>query len=444
MGDTTESNTHGDMMPSPLRTKFKIILRLAVWAFITIISIVARRQFTGMPDVITQAELPVTEETKNQPIRVLITRTVALSEVAIVQEDVSYVQSFSLPGRSYNLLAKSTTYCDLLKDGDEKGLSQHDKDGYGSASFPNHILCSYSQAENNFLSVQADFMLFALSPEIGLQLKNHVSTMTNETHHLGFNATTTLGYNATTAPRPTHQVDVNIVDVSAQPKKLWNWLKYASEERLRGYDYVWFIDGDIRLTSLNWQAFFTQIRIMRPKISQAATIGHSFGSAGSTFKTLIHQADARIIAAETPIIELGAPLFQVDIWLKYRDFINSHPELVDSIAIGGENCFDMGWCHMAKNNMNGTQIRGKLWDYEIAYRNDSVTLLDGTNSSNGRSCIVFYQTPIFHDSKQSLGMDPNRRDGGIRMCDFLRGKYGISGKGGLHKVYELFNYVPKY
>ena len=145
----------------------------------------------------------------------------------------------------------------------------------GSHFFPNPILCNSNhtqqKVENNYMNVlQADFMLFALSPEVASKLANGTMSSSN-IHTATATATTT-----TSQSQYSYKVDVDIIEVSANPnKKLWNWITYTNEERLRGYDYVWFIDGDIQLTSLNWQAFFHQVRIMQPNISQPASIGAS-------------------------------------------------------------------------------------------------------------------------------------------------------------------------
>ncbi len=61
--------------------------------------------------------------------------------------------------------------------------------------------------------------------------------------------------------------------------------KNSECESLEEYEYyVWFIDGDIPHFSMNWHAFFKQVRIMRPKISQPASINDR--GSGSVFKTI--------------------------------------------------------------------------------------------------------------------------------------------------------------
>mmetsp|Transcript_13497 Transcript_13497/g.19225 ORF Transcript_13497/g.19225 Transcript_13497/m.19225 type:complete len:424 (-) Transcript_13497:30-1301(-) len=357
-------------------------------------------------------------------MRVIIIRTVSLSEIPIVQHDVRYVQSFYHGETHKHLLKEATQYCDPLKNG--KTLSPYKKEGGRSQFYPNFILCNTSQEHDadNYISVHANFMLFALSPEIAAQLTD--ALVTNQTEE------TTVS---------SREVDVNIIDVSSAPKKLWNWILHANSESLEKYDYVWFIDGDIQLTSLNWHAFFMQVRIMRPKISQPASINDR--GSGSVFKTLTHQRDPRIIAAEVPIIEVQAPLIEVQTWLKYSQFIQEQPELIRSISVGGENCFDMGWCHFAKSNMTGRQQHGIMWDKDISFRNDQTFLFDGANSSFvGRSCIVFYQTPIVHISKKARKTNGDSLQAGKAMCDFFRGEKGVIDKSGLHKVNKLFNYEP--
>jgi len=81
-----------------------------------------------------------------------------------------------------------------------------------------------------------------------------------------------------------------------------------------------------------------------------------------------------------------------------------------------------------------------MWDRDISFRKDQSFLLDGTNSTVGRSCIVFYQTPIIHNSKQTRQVSGTVMRENSALCDFLREKKGVIDKEGLHKVNELFNY----
>jgi hypothetical protein len=407
------------------------LLALTVFeVFITIhLTRYAKMQESGG---MSEIDLPaVRVDSIQQPIRLLITRTVSSSEASIVLEDLRYVQSFYHGDNHKNLMKESVQQCNLLKNG--TSLSPYDGgQGKKSRIFPNYILCSNRHAgENNFVSVQADFMLFALTSAVALTLLESYMAISKD-----------FVDNATTTQR-RHTVDANIIDVSVQPEKIWNWIKYANEEALREFDYVWFIDGDVKLTSLNWHAFFTQVRLMRPKVSQPACIGGS--GVGTDFKILGHQSDPRVIAAEVPIVEVMAPLLETEMWLKYRDFIGSQPEVMENIALGGEQCFDMGWCHFAKNNMTGTQTEGNMWDANISsfeHFDDSVTVLDERNPSIGRSCIVFSQTPYVHISKKTRNKNLAKRRAGKAICGFLRERKGVIESRGLHKVNELFVYDP--
>ena len=122
--------------------------------------------------------------------------------------------------------------------------------------------------------------------------------------------------------------------------------------RLYGFDYVWMIDGDILLRSINWVAFWQQILLLHPKIAQPSIIGTKEGVYSSYHSVLRHQQDSRLLAAESSIVELMTPLFHVDTWLGYRDVLTKHPELriLRRIRVGGT------WCHYAKNNMTGQQV----------------------------------------------------------------------------------------
>ena len=107
--------------------------------------------------------------------------------------------------------------------------------------------------------------------------------------------------------------------------------------RLYGFDYVWMIDGDILLRSINWVAFWQQILLLHPKIAQPSIIGTKEGVYSSYHSVLRHQQDSRLLAAESSIVELMTPLFHVDTWLGYRDVLTKHPELLRRIRVGGVN-----------------------------------------------------------------------------------------------------------
>ena len=182
--------------------------------------------------------------------------------------------------------------------------------------------------------------------------------------------------------------------------------------------------------------------------------------------------DARLIAAETPIVELGGPLLEVDTWLGYRRYLLDDWSMNDGVSglrpmkeieVGGENCFDMAWCHYAKTNLTGKQFNGEIKN--VTYHENSPALLptDDSADTKRRSCVVLYQTPIVHIDKKSRGRGipdedkicfdnlqtksrvcRNRQDIASRaLCKYFKLKLQtldtIGKKSGLGTVYELFN-----
>ena len=360
-------------------------------------------------------------------IRVLITRTVSPSETSIVATDVAYVKSFYSGQHHIQHLEKSKSHCNQLKSHDDGILDPYEMD---SGIFPNYLLCmndtttAHGMDDNFFSTVKADFMLFARSTDHVEQLQMEIEkqSLTNQTNIYH------------------HTVDIDIRDVSSNPKKIYDWVMYADRDRLLNYDYIWFIDGDIKLTSLNWQAFWQNVHVMKPKISQPGMIGGNSNQPGTTWTTLRYQSDARIIAAEVPIVEIQAPLLEVETWLKYRDIMFNNPSVMNDLRMGGENCFDMGWCHLAKTNMTGQQQRGKMWDKDIGYDNGIEMDLSTNSTMKGRACMVFYQTPLQHITKGTFVRDPAWAKATENLCKFLREEKGVFGKGGSWTVYEQFNF----
>eukprot|EP00581_Thalassiosira_minuscula_P001352 CAMPEP_0183744960 /NCGR_PEP_ID=MMETSP0737-20130205/65993_1 /TAXON_ID=385413 /ORGANISM="Thalassiosira miniscula, Strain CCMP1093" /LENGTH=485 /DNA_ID=CAMNT_0025980615 /DNA_START=375 /DNA_END=1832 /DNA_ORIENTATION=+ len=359
-------------------------------------------------------------------IKVLITRTASPSEIPIVIDDIMYVKSF-YAGQHEKLRERSMIHCPTFKNA---GYAAYfDPYANGTQSYPNHVLCNSENATisgNNYLSVRADFMLFARSDEYAQNISKQL-----DDRRIREGAPIT----------PLHEVDVDVRDVSQNPKKIWNWLLHATEDRLAGYDYVWFIDGDVSLASLNWQAFWQQIRMLRPKITQAAVIGHSIEAHATVHNVLRYKPDPRIMAAEVPIVEVQSPLLEVDTWLNYRNKMLYNKELMDQFSRGGEQCFDMAWCHSAKNNMTGLQGHGGISYIGHISSCPKISLNDADNAGiRGSACMVLYQTPIVHVSKYTLDRyDVDLIKSAKILCEIFRLRMGVVGKEGLKTVYQFYN-----
>ena len=377
--------------------------------------------------------------------KVLMVRSVSPSEIPNVISDIMLIKSF-YTGQHEELKQQSLEYCPLLQsagfnaklDPLYNATTKTDRGVLGARSFPNHILCNTNKLQqssmmdnNYYLTIHVDVMLFARSDEYVRNITDKIDVLSKEID--GSATTTTLTY------KP--QIDVR--DVSLNPIKLWNWVLHCDEDRLQGYDYIWFMDGDIHLRTLNWQAFWQQVKILKPKITQAATIGsRSEADFGTVHSVLRHKEDTRLMAAEVPIIEIQSPLLEVDTWIKFRNIVYNDPEPMEQIEQGGETCFDMAWCHLARNKYEGTQVPGPI--SQIAYHSWSPTI-DTAHPTGGEEhgCTVLYQTPIVHLSKRTINMEGRFQTVSKLLCRYFRLKKGVIGKGLLGSPYQLYN-APKF
>ena len=115
-----------------------------------------------------------------------------------------------------------------------------------------------------------------------------------------------------------------------------------------------------------------------------------------------------------------------------KELINSRDRF-NFIDINLHCCFCYR-CHLAKNNYEGTQANGQV--SQLAYHDWSPTI-DTDKSPHG--CIVLYQTPIVHLSKNTINMAGRFETVSKLLCRHFRLKKGVIGKGGLGFAYQLFN-----
>lgn len=151
------------------------------------------------------------------------------------------------------------------------------------------------------------------------------------------------------------------------------------------------------------------------------------GGFSSGHGILKHQADSRVMAAETAIIELMSPLIEVKTWLGYRDLVAKNPSLIHHLRRGADSCFDLGWCHYAKANMTGEQHwppKGR--PRELSFDDEAV---------KSRSCVVFYQTPLVHVNKRSLPKGKLFNEVSKDVCAVFR---DLGVHWAVHNVYEAF------
>ena len=163
-------------------------------------------------------------------IRVLIARAVGPSEAKNVIDDIKHNFNTQHSKSQCNRIQQETNEIDPFANNTE--------------AFPNHILC-----ESNFAlpQVEVEYLIFARNADVAKQINNacNSSSISN----------------------------VEVIDVTGVSIKVWNWINYVDEDRLIGFDYAWLVDGDILIRSLNWIAFWQQITLFKPQISQPSIIG---------------------------------------------------------------------------------------------------------------------------------------------------------------------------
>ena len=248
-------------------------------------------------------------EDKEKKIRVLIARTVSSAEIPNVVADVKRINSYrnSNHQQQDELIEESISQCSTnIQSYTDQLTINHtfyqmnetstlSKLGNGFRSFPNKILCHAANPNTNFTMmnyfhlVHVNFVFFARNGDVALELSNKLVDDDDDDGSVN------------------NLLTVDIIDVSLSPAKIWSWLNLIDEERLtlpeqssssslntsKYYNYVWMIDGDIILRSLNWQAFWQQIHLIRPRIAQPVPV-YPNGYPGTKHSVLWHQNDIRV------------------------------------------------------------------------------------------------------------------------------------------------------
>ena len=166
-----------------------------------------------------------------------------------------------------------------------------------------------------------------------------------------------------------HSIDVDIV-YSANTQKIYFWLTYVDEQRLREFDYVWFADGDVNMTSMNMSAFWSVVLTLKPLIAQPSIVGIPPTNRSSDHKVLRQwhsqaKTNIQVIATHTDVIELMVPLFQRDTWLHVRQRMMTVHTFQKWDYHMGIDCL---WCQLA------------LEPYIAAHRNSSSSDWNCNNS----------------------------------------------------------------
>lgn len=198
------------------------------------------------------------------------------------------------------------------------------------------------------------------------------------------------------------------------------------------------------LTSLNWNAYWQQVQLLKPKVAQPSILANDPGMPGSHHPILRHQKDPRLLAAETALIEVMAPLFEVGTWLGYRDAIARQPEIWGQVREGGEYSLDITWCHYAKANLTGSQESPRIhFEERMSYDSVLSPYSAHNNFRHGqfkeRACVVLYQTPVVHGDKKAMGRKTwEYRKMGIRLRERLEVFQIVDIRTAQANVYDIF------
>ena len=182
-------------------------------------------------------------------------------ETENVIADLHYYNSNA---KNYADVTQSTSQCNRLRQ--SQMINPYTNK---SQSFPNHILCESINDNITLGNVEVVFLYFARNADVA---NNILQAYNNSDSANG----------------------IEVIDVSGDSRKVWDWIYYLNDIRLYGFDYVWMIDGDILLRSINWVAFWQQILLLRPKIAQPSIIGTTEGGYSSYHSVLRHQQDSRL------------------------------------------------------------------------------------------------------------------------------------------------------
>jgi len=243
---TSSQSTTNDAVPTIRRSSFaKRLIRSCrvyiIFALVVYNIMFFSSSFDTQSSSYIDNNMPITNNNSSSYTKVLMVRSVSPSEIPNVIGDIMLVKSF-YTGQHETLKEESMKYCSNLMASDWSSTKLHplynfttttDQGVTGSKSYPNHVLCNTfaanpSTIENYYDTIRVDFMLFARSDEYAHNISNTIDSLSNEIDN-----TKDLRY----------KPNIDVRDVSLNPIKLWNWILHCTEERLQGYDYIWFMES---------------------------------------------------------------------------------------------------------------------------------------------------------------------------------------------------------
>ena len=331
-------------------------------------------------------------EVASAHLKVLLVRTVGQSEWRSVQADIRSLARKSLSIHSANTSHCLTNFTTLYRSQTLDGFSTE----LPPDLWPTHLLCRDSSVKK--LTVELHVLLIVYDVYV---------------------TDTVLSY----LQRAVKELNLTVVR-STGSRKLGAWFKHLTPSTVSNYDYIWLADGDVKVSAINWFSFWAHMLYFKPLIAQPSIIGHlekfqdlPRGSDHPILnlpfdkRTNVWNTDVTLIAAEVGIVEMMAAVLTAETWLAVRSDLAANSKVMELIAKGATWCIDTKWCEVAQG-LRGSGIR----EADVAVGAEAKELYRERNYSYGPgpgerrwrdlsalpACVVFYQTPVIHQNRQTL------------------------------------------
>ena len=237
-------------------------------------------------------------------------------------------------------------------------------------------------------------------------------------------------------------------------KKPYFWQEHLSPEMIQtsNYDYIWLLDGDMLLSSLDWNVYWKYIFKFKPMISQPATLNPQFlYTRYQVLNTYIvpgwpmlrwanyNSTGVPIIGAlEVGVIEIQCPLFTAEAWNLYYSFIVTNIKYTkenliyfgdetqnQTILSNYQHCGpDYLWCGVMRQRKEGNDWRAnarKAFIYVnplfypfnnqteiLKENNQTVFKVNSTKLNNNNQtsyCLSIHATRIMHMDNHGINKD---------------------------------------
>jgi hypothetical protein len=233
------------------------------------------------------------------------------------------------------------------------------------------------------------------------------------------------------------------------------WFKYLNPTLISGdVDYIWMMDGDIQIRTMNWGCFWSDVETFQPAIFAPAVMSsadpisearkfyvgsthpqhcYSYNNTNNNNNhTTVPNDFQRLIAMDVSVVETQLPIFTRAAWqVVYDTFSEKVHRWGHLQSMWGPDLF---WCKLVdyqllQVNVDVTnrvlgRLEGRLqtdWNqskttcsidqqvkYYVNHRNNHYEHPDSndplTNQGLPHACMIFHRTPVHHLDTKTIGM----------------------------------------